>query len=59
VVPSTKGGTDLWGRPIRSVEDWQQGIAVIDFEPGDGRFTYHNIAIHSGWAFHNGKEFAA
>ena len=59
VVPSTKGGTDLDGRPLTRYEDWAQGLAVVEFEPGDGRFTYHNVAIHDGWALWRGKEYAA
>ena len=59
VVPSTKGGTDLDGRPIQRHEDWQQGVAVVRYEPGDGRFTYENIAIHEGWALWQGKEYRA
>ncbi len=57
VVPSTKGGTDLDGRPIQRHEDWQQGIAVVRYEADDGRFTYENIAIHEGWALWQGKEY--
>lgn len=57
VVPSTKGGTDLDGRPIQRHEDWQQGVAVVRYEDGDGRFTYDNIAIHEGWAMWQGKEY--
>lgn len=57
VVPSSKGGVDLDGRPLPVVEDWQQGIALVRFEPGDGRFTYEQIAIHDGWAMWNGKEW--
>ena len=57
VVPSTKGGTDLDGRPMTRHEDWQQGCAVVRYEPGDGRFDYHNIAIHEGWALWQGKEY--
>lgn len=57
-VPSTKGGHDLDGRPLTRIEDWQQGLSVVFFEPDDGRFTYHNIAIHDGWAMWNGKEYA-
>lgn len=57
VVPSTKGGTDLDGRPIQRHEDWQQGAAVVRYEPDDGRFTYENIAIHEGWALWQGKEY--
>jgi len=58
-VPSTKGGTDLDGRPVVRHEDWQQSIALVDYEEGDGRFTYQNIAIHDGWAMYGGKEYQA
>ena len=57
-VPSTKGGTDLDGRPLTRVEDWQQGVAVVHYQEGDGMFTYHNVAIHDGWAMWNGKEYS-
>lgn len=57
VVPSTKGGTDLDGRPLKRVEDWQQGVAVIQYEPGDGRFTYEQVAIWDGWAMWRGREY--
>lgn len=56
-VPSTKGGIDLDGRPLTIVEDWQQGFAVVTFEPGDGEFWYEQIPIHSGRCFWRGKLF--
>ncbi len=59
VVPSTKGGTDLDGRPIQRTEDWQQGIAVVEFQPGDGPFAYEQIAIHDGWARWRGRDYVA
>jgi hypothetical protein len=49
---------DLEGRPVKTVEDWQQGFAVVRYEEGDGRFTYTNVAIHDGWALVDGKEYA-
>lgn len=58
-VPSTKGGVDLDGRPIVRHEDWQQGLAVVPFNPDDGRFVYEQIAIHDGWAMWRGKEYSA
>lgn len=58
-VPSTKGGVDLDGRPVHTVEDWQQGMAMVRYEEGDGRFVYEQIAIDNGWAMHRGREFAA
>ena len=56
-VPSTKGGTDLDGRPVHRSEDWQQGVAIVDFNPADGRFAYENVAIRDGWALWRGREF--
>jgi hypothetical protein len=59
VVPSTKGGHDLDGRPLHRSEDWQSGVAVVMFEPGDGRFVYEQVAIHDGWGSWRGQEFQA
>jgi hypothetical protein len=56
-VPSTKGGLDLDGRPMTVVEDWQQGLAVINFEQGDGQFWYEQVPIHNGSAMFRGKLF--
>lgn len=58
-VPSTKGATDLDGRPLTTIEDWQQGLAIVRYEEGHGRFSYEQIAIHEGWALHRGEEFLA
>ena len=58
-VPSTKGGVDLDGRPLTTIEDWQQGVAVVRYEEGDGMFAYEQIAIFDGWALHRGEEFRA
>jgi len=42
-VPSTKGGLDLYGRPLTVVEDWQQGIASVLYkDDGDHQFHYNN-----------------
>lgn len=61
VVPSTKGGLDLDGRPLRRTENWQQGFAVGEFCVETGNFTYQNVAIHSDgdrrWARHDGKSY--
>lgn len=56
-VPSTKGSTDSFGRPVKRPEDWQQGLAVVQYEEGDGRFTYEQIAVHDGWARFRDKEY--
>jgi hypothetical protein len=58
-VPSTKGGIDLDGIPLTRYEDWQQGIAIVHFESGDGRFVYEQVAIHDGWAMRCGREYSA
>lgn len=58
-VPSTKGGVDLDGRPIQRHEDWQQGLAVVPFDPESGRFVYEQVAIHDGWAMWRGKEYVS
>lgn len=57
MVPSTKGGIDLDGRPLTIVEDWQQGLAVVHYEEGDGEFWYEQIAIHNKRAYYNGKVY--
>lgn len=60
-VPSTKGATDLDGRPLHREEDWQQGLAVVEFDPDDGHFAYENVAIHRDkagtWGRWRGKEY--
>jgi predicted phosphodiesterase len=58
VVPSTKGGLDVDGRPLPVVEDWQQGLAVVTYKPGDGDFWYEQVPIHSGRAWWRGKLFS-
>lgn len=60
VVPSTKGGIDLDGRPITVIEDWQAGLAVVHFEDsGDHHFVYEQVAIHDNWCMWNGKVYEA
>lgn len=57
VVPSTKGSTDVFGRPVPTVENWQHGMGIVEYEPGDGRFALEEIPIHDGWALWRGQEF--
>lgn len=64
VVPSTKGGIDLDGRPINRSEDWQQGLAVVPYNKTNGNFVYEQVAIHphddgGKWAHWRGKEYIA
>ena len=57
-VPSVKGSQDLNGRPVRNFENWQQGIAVVDYQPGDGPFHYQQIYINTFGQYetlHGGK----
>jgi predicted phosphodiesterase len=58
-VPSTKSSTDSAGRPVGSVENWQQGVAVVTFEPGNGRFAYEVAAIYDGELTFRGQRFEA
>ena len=48
-VPSTRGGVDVWGRPVKSFEDWQQGLAVVRYHD-NGKFHIEDIPIIDGWA---------
>ena len=57
-VPSVKGSTDPHGRPINAVEDWQQGMAVVTYEPGNGNFNVELIPISRGEAIFRGKYFS-
>lgn len=56
-VPSVKGGVDLDGRPLRRSEDWQQGLAVVPFDPDSGHFDYEQVAIRQGVARWRGREY--
>jgi predicted phosphodiesterase len=58
-VPSTKGSIDLDGRPMTIVEDWQQGIGVVTYQPGEGSFFYEQVPFHDGSAFFRGKFYHA
>jgi predicted phosphodiesterase len=46
-VPSAKGGNRLDGRPVRNFENWAQGLAVVNYETGDGPFHYEQIYINT------------
>ena len=58
-VPSTKGGVDHDGVPLETVENWQQGVLVVSYEEGDGRFTPEQVPIHDGWAVWRGRHITA
>ena len=57
-VPSTKGSTDPHGRPVNAVEDWQQGMAVVTYEEGNGNFNVELIPISRGEAIFRGKYYS-
>lgn len=46
-VPSVKGGVGLDGRPVTNYENWQQGIAIVDYVDGDQPFSLHSIYINT------------
>lgn len=58
-VPGVSAGYSLEGVPLATAEDWQQGAAVVGFDPNGGRFDYEPIAIWQGWARWRGREFTA
>lgn len=58
-TPSTKGSTDVQGRPVTNYENWQQGLAVIHYNEGDSPFAIEPIYIDHGRAIFRGKEYTA
>ncbi len=60
-VPSVKSAIAMrTGRPVRSFEDWQQGVTVVRYETtGEQRFALEPIHIGSGFALHRGIEFTS
>lgn len=59
-VPSAKGSTNLLGRPIKKYENWQHGLAVVEYE--EDAFSYHDYFINSldGYSLRmNGKTYRA
>lgn len=59
VVPSLKGSTDVYGRVVRAFEDWQQGLAVVTYEPGNGSFDIERVRIRDGRARFRGQLYVA
>jgi len=59
-VPSTNGGTDLDGRPVKLNENWQQGLGIVQYETtGEQRFSWNVIPILNGWALYEGQLYTA
>jgi hypothetical protein len=57
-VPSTKSATAQDGKTVTSVEDWQQGIAVVETFP-DGTWSMEQVEINDGVAHYRGRTFRA
>lgn len=51
-VPSVKSGTTLDGRPVPGAENWQQGMAVVEYREGRPNFALHLVHIDT----YNGYE---
>lgn len=58
-VPSTKGQIDAFGEHVTSFEDWQQGVTIVRFQDGNGKFSFEEIPIFEGWARHRDTEFTS
>lgn len=56
-VPSMKSSITVRGVPARHFENWQQGVMVVRYQPGDGRFAVEMVPIFDGVAVHNGNVF--
>jgi predicted phosphodiesterase len=55
-VPSTGQGLDLDGRPLTSVENWQQGVGVVTIHE-DRTWQYEQARISNGRAWWRGKAY--
>lgn len=58
-VPGVKGSTDIMGRPIKTAENWAQGLMVVTYGEGDQPFWPEQIGIFNGLAFFRGKPLFA
>lgn len=58
-VPSMKGAQSLSGIPLKSYEDWQQGMLVVRYKDDDPRYVLEAVHIQDGWAMYGGVEFNA
>jgi predicted phosphodiesterase len=50
-------GRKVDGMPTRSWQDWQQGVTVVRYVPGDGPFEIEHVVINEGTAIHRGQMF--
>lgn len=52
-------GRRVDGMPTRSWQDWQQGITLVRYVPGDGPVKLEHIEIDEGEAVHRGQRFVS
>lgn len=57
VVPSYHASTDPEGASVTHYENWQQGIGVIRYKPGNGPFQVDLVPIYDGRAVLWGEPF--
>ena len=57
-IPSTKGGSDARGFPVKRWENWTQGVGVVTVLP-DGSWEKEIVPIRDGRAIWRGKEYTA
>ena len=58
-IPSTKGGTNAFGRPVKRYEDWQQAVGVVTYMDGDNPFALEHAYIHEGFSLFRGTPYFA
>ena len=58
-VPSVKSSTDAFGRPLQTWENWQNGLGIVTFQEGDGRFSVEEIPIIDGVAVYRDRVYEA
>lgn len=59
-VPSTKSAKITPHKPLPPrYEDWQQGVAVVTYQPGNGWFDTETIKIFEGVATYRGKRYTS
>ena len=57
-VPSVKGSVDSHGKPVTYWENWQQGVAVVQYKD-EGSFHVDLVHIDEGKTLYKGQEFIA
>ena len=58
-VPGTKSGYTLDGAPIPTHTDWQQGVAVVEYEPDGIAYLPELVPVYQGRAVWRGNVFEA